>query len=150
MKQPLPLPCLLAMAGLLWIGMGLVSCKPAPDPTPTPSPERAFVLYDIAWRCGQRDNLTPLSHDWQRYRDKLTGFEELPEREKIFRSGYDDGFAQHPEEPLSEALVEYDRAFRRGRVDAWMKKARSAAEAESSAGYEDGFSGKAHAHGRPY
>jgi hypothetical protein len=128
------------MKWLLCLLLVLPACKPAPNP------ERAFVLYDIAWTCGQRDSLTPLPYDWQRYRSKLIGFEEVPQREALFQGGYDDGFTQHPEEPISDAVREYDRDFRRGRVDAWVKRA----AAQTSAGYADGFQGKPHARGRRY
>ncbi len=113
---------------------------------PTINPERAFTLYDIAWRCGQRDRLTPNPRDWHRYEDKLRNFTEVPNRAAVFEAGYDDGFDQHPDEPVSDTLLDYDRAFRRGRLDAWQHQPAQ----DSTAGYRDGFGGRPHAFHRPY
>ena len=126
---------------LFWLLL-LPACKPAP----TPDPERGFTLYDIAWRCGQRDRLTPLSRDWHRYEAKLATFTEVPDREAIFQSGYADGFEQHPDEPVSDTILEYDRDFRRGRVDAW----KGVPSTKTSSGYRDGHDGRPHQHGRVY
>jgi len=120
----------------------LPACKRKARPTP----ERAFTLYDIAWRCGQRDRLLPLPRDWHRYAAKLAPFAELPNREHLFAVGYQDGFDQHPDEPVSDPILDYDRAFRRGRADAWNHKP----AADSTQGYRDGYDGTPHAHGRPY
>ena len=122
--------------------MMLAACKPAPSA----DPERAFTLYDIAWRCGQRDRLTPNPRDWHRYADKLAAFTEVPDREAVFAGGYEDGFDQHPDEPMSDPVLDYDREFRRGRSEAWQGKSSSG----SSPGYLDGFGNSKHAFGRPY
>lgn len=122
----------------LWLG----GCKRDPGP----NPERRFTLYDIAWRCGQRDRLLPQSRDWQRYRKKLVDFAMLPDREAVFAAGYEDGFDQHPDEPVSDTILDYDREFRRGRTDAWAGKDSGA----KTQGYRDGHEGRKHTFGRGY
>ena len=127
---------------LLTALLAIPACKPAPKP----NPERGFTLYDIAWRCGQRDRLTPRDRDWHRYDLKLASFADVPERELIFQGGYADGFEQHPDEPVSDPIHTYDRDFRRGRLDAWQ----GTPAIEATEGYRDGFYGRKHKHGRPY
>lgn len=132
----------LRVIALIWLAISMLpACK-----RNTPDPQRAFTLYDIAWRCGQRDRLTPLSRDWHRYDAKLADFAEVPQRDAIFESGYADGFEQHPDEPVSDTIGDYDRDFRRGRSDAWQGKP----PATSTPGYLDGFHARKHIHGRPY
>ena len=129
---------LFAATGLLV----LPCCKPKV----TANPERTFTLYDVAWRNGQRDRLLPLPRDWHRYKEKLAPYASVTSRETIFAAGYNDGFDQHPDEPVSDTILDYDREFRRGRIDAWQGKAATS----STPGYSDGFAGRKHAHDRPY
>ncbi|MDB6137194.1 MAG: hypothetical protein JWO94_266 [Verrucomicrobiaceae bacterium] len=121
----------------------------------TINPERRHQIYDMAWRLGQHDRLTPLPNHWQRYQQKLGPFADVPERETIFSTGYDDGFAQHPEEERDVAEMAYDMGYRSGQTDAWQHKTATpkanAFDHEAYVkGYGDGFNGRSHAFGRPY
>ena len=137
------LTAMMAMAALF------LGCRP--QGYSAPNPEQQWQLYDVAWNCGFRDRLTPLAPDWKRYRQKLIPFKELAEREVIFEAGYDDGFAQHPEEQRDADEMDYDGGYRSGRLDAWRHKPASTSDgAVRAKGYADGFNGRRHEFHRPY
>ena len=143
--------CLIIVTTLLVVVTG---CHRIDTPAPL-NPERRWHIYDVAWRRGFSDELTPLSNDWERYRGKLDPFADVPEREAIFRSGYDDGFHQHPEQERDFPEMSYDGGYRNGQMDAWLGKApntvTSTFDPEAYArGYGDGFNRRPHAFGRPY
>lgn len=129
---------------------------------PAPDPEPRWQIYDLAWRRGQSDRLTPRSHDWKRYSDKLAPFANVPDREAIFSSGYEDGFNQSPEDQRNEDEVAYDEGYRNGRLAAWHGKLAGSNPSppgkENDAhdvevrrkGFADGFNGRPHQYGRPY
>ncbi len=137
------------LAGMIAVAMLPVGCH-RPEP-PVPNPESQWRLYDIAWNCGFRDRLTPLPPHWERYRQKLAPFKELAENEAIFETGYDDGFAQHPEEQRDADEMAYDEGYRSGRLDAWRHHpAGASGRDERARGYDDGFNGRRHKFHRPY
>ena len=136
----------------LIIGMTLAACHRY---APAPNPEPRWQIYDMAWRRGQSDRLTPLPNDWKRYQAKLAPFADVPEREAIFSTGYDDGFSQHPEEQRGVDEMAYDEGYRNGKLDAWSHKpARSTTDASDrevrQKGYADGYNGRPHQYHRPY
>lgn len=135
--------------------IALIALSACHNDKPAINPERRWQIYDIAWSRGFSDRLTPVPPDWTRYRQKLLPFQDVPEREALFTTGYDDGFHQHPEEERGVSEMAYDSGYRAGKLDAWDHKPTSsqsdAFDHEAYAkGYGDGFNGRSHAFGRPY
>lgn len=138
----------------------LAACHRAVPPAPDPEPR--WQIYDMAWRRGQSDRLTPRPKDWQRYRDKLASFAAVPDCEAIFSTGYDDGFNQSPEDQRDVDEMAYDEGYRRGRLAAWHAdfagpnpsptgKETDAHDREARRkGFADGINGRPHRYGRPY
>ena len=148
-KVPFQMSCLITIV-VCSILIGCHQDKPAAI-----NPERRHQIYDIAWRRGFSDQLTPLSNDWKRYQAKLEPYADVPEREAIFSTGYDDGFHQHPEQERDFWEMSYDGGYRNGQMDVWQHKAASTKtetfDHEAYAkGYGDGFNGRSHQYQRPY
>ena len=136
----------------LVLATGLSGCH---RDVPSINPERRHQIYDIAWRRGFSDQLTPLPNDWKRYQAKLDPYVDVPERETIFSAGYDDGYHQHPEQERDFWEMSYNGGYRNGQMDAWQHKTASTRtetfDHEAYAkGYGDGFNGRSHQYKRPY
>jgi hypothetical protein len=146
MKLPVQPPAWLPLLALLL----LAACH-HDSPPAIIDPSRRHAVYDMAWRRGQNDRLTPLPNNWQRYQSKLAPFADVPGRELIFSTGYDDGFNQSPEDQRNDAEMAYDAGYRTGQEDVWQHKpATPPAEPDHAKGYGDGFNHRPHAYGRPY
>lgn len=143
----------LLQTGLIAMLMMLTSCHRS---TPASiNPVRRHQIYDIAWRRGLADQLTPLPNNWKRYQAKLEPYGDVPNRETIFSAGYDDGFHQHPEQERDIPEMAYDGGYRNGQEDAWQHKpandkTNTFDHEAYTRGYGDGFNGRSHAFGRPY
>ena len=120
----------------------LVACNRDPGPVP----ELKFELYDLGWQRGFNDQLIPNKADWERFRSVIDEYASVPDRDRLFSTGYSDGYHQHPEVPRDEAEMQYDRDFRQGRHDAWA----GAPKANRKAGYSDGYEQRPHRFTRPY
>ena len=133
-------------------GLAVLACACDRRHQETPvNPGHRHQIYDMAWRRGQNDRLTPLPNNWQRYEAKLEPFADVPDRGHIFSTGYDDGFNQHPEEQRDDAEMDYDSGYRSGEEDAWQRKPSVLpTEPNHAKGYGDGFNHRPHAYGRPY
>ena len=136
----------------LLLSWNQVACHKAEQ---TINPERKHQIYDIAWRRGLADQLIPLSANWRRYEAKLAPYEEVPDREHIFATGYDDGFHQHPEQERDWPEMSYDGGYRNGEMDVWQHKAANVKTdtfdiEDYAKGYGDGFNGRLHKYQRPY
>ena len=116
------------------------------DALPVRNPERRFELYDFARYLGRNDNLTPRSRDPRRWEEKLGEYADLADARAILEKGYNDGFDQHPEEPMRLDEETYDRDYRSGLRDRTAGKP----PAMQTPGYEAGYNGTAHRYGRPY
>ena len=126
---------LLVLIGIVWWRW--------PVAAPVINPERQFELYDYARYLGRNDNLTPRPRDPERYASQFAEYADLPNAKDLYRDGYNDGFDQHPEEPLALDEADYDRDYRQA------LKHQPAANSNSP-GYQDALNHKPHRYGRPY
>ncbi len=130
---------LLVLAGIVWWRR--------PVAAPEINPERQFELYDYARYLGRNDNLTPRPRDPERYASQFAEYADLPNARDLYRDGYNDGFDQHPEEPMSLDECSYDQDYRKALRD--RAKGMLAAD-NRSLGYLDAANHKPHRFGRPY